>query len=75
MFDVGFWEIVLIFGLGLMILGPEKLPRVAAQLGRHVRERHTLGHAEHRQRATGELHGLVFDPAEPEVGPRVPSRC
>ena len=36
MFDVGFWEIVLIFGLGLMILGPEKLPRVAAQLGRWV---------------------------------------
>lgn len=36
MFDVGFWEIVLIFGLGLMILGPEKLPRVASQLGRWV---------------------------------------
>lgn len=36
MFDVGFWEIVLIFGLGLMILGPEKLPRVAAKLGRWV---------------------------------------
>lgn len=36
MFDVGFWEIALIFGLGLMILGPEKLPRVAAQLGRWV---------------------------------------
>jgi len=36
MFDVGFWEIVLIFGLGLMVLGPEKLPRVAAQLGRWV---------------------------------------
>lgn len=36
MFDVGFWEIVLIFGLGLMVLGPEKLPRIAAQLGRWV---------------------------------------
>jgi len=36
MFDVGFWEIALIFGLGLMILGPEKLPRVAGQLGRWV---------------------------------------
>ena len=32
MFDVGFAEIVLLFGLGLIILGPEKLPRVAAQL-------------------------------------------
>lgn len=36
MFDVGFWEIALIFGLGLMVLGPEKLPRIAAQLGRWV---------------------------------------
>ena len=36
MFDVGFAEIVLLFGLGLIILGPEKLPRVAAQLGRWV---------------------------------------
>lgn len=36
MFDVGFWEIILIFGLGLMVLGPEKLPRIAAQLGRWV---------------------------------------
>ena len=36
MFDVGFAEIVLLFGLGLIILGPEKLPRVAAQLGRWI---------------------------------------
>lgn len=33
MFDVGFWELLLIFGLGLVVLGPERLPRVAAQLG------------------------------------------
>ena len=36
MFDVGFWEIVVIFGIGLMVLGPEKLSRIAAQLGRWV---------------------------------------
>ena len=36
MFDVGFWELVLIFGVGLMILGPERMPRVASQLGRWV---------------------------------------
>jgi sec-independent protein translocase protein TatB len=34
MFDVGFWELVILFGLGLMVLGPERLPKVAAQLGR-----------------------------------------
>ncbi len=37
MFDVGLWELVLIFGVGLMILGPERMPRVAAQIGRWVR--------------------------------------
>ena len=34
MFDVGFWELVVLFGLGLMVLGPERMPKVAAQLGR-----------------------------------------
>ncbi len=34
MFDVGFWELVVLFGLGLMILGPERMPKVASQLGR-----------------------------------------
>ena len=36
MFDVGFWELLLIFGVGLMILGPERMPRVAAQIGRWI---------------------------------------
>lgn len=34
MFEVGFTEIVLILGIALVVLGPEKLPRVAAQIGR-----------------------------------------
>jgi len=34
MFDVGFWELVILFGLGLVVLGPERMPKVAAQLGR-----------------------------------------
>ncbi len=36
MFDVGFSELVLCFVIGLLILGPERLPRVAAQVGRWV---------------------------------------
>ena len=36
MFDVGFWELLLIFGMGLMILGPERMPRGAAQIGRWI---------------------------------------
>lgn len=36
MFEVGFWELALLFALGLVVLGPEKLPKVAAQLGRYA---------------------------------------
>ena len=34
MFDVGFSELVLLFVIGLLILGPERLPKVASQIGR-----------------------------------------
>ena len=34
MFEVGFTEIVLIFGIALLVLGPERLPKLAADLGR-----------------------------------------
>lgn len=34
MFEVGFTEILLIFGIALLVLGPEKLPKLAADLGR-----------------------------------------
>jgi len=33
MFDIGFQELILLLGLGLMVLGPERLPRVVKQLG------------------------------------------
>ena len=36
MFDIGFAELILLAGLGLIILGPQRLPRVAVQLGRWV---------------------------------------
>ena len=36
MFDIGFAELILLAGLGLIVLGPQRLPKVAAQLGRWV---------------------------------------
>ena len=33
MFDVGFWEIAIIALIGLLILGPERLPRAARSIG------------------------------------------
>jgi sec-independent protein translocase protein TatB len=34
MFEVGFTEIILILGIALLVLGPERLPKLAADLGR-----------------------------------------
>lgn len=34
MFDIGFWELLILFGIGLIVLGPERLPRVAMKVGR-----------------------------------------
>ena len=36
MSGVSFWELLLIFVIGLIVLGPERLPRVANQLGTWV---------------------------------------
>ncbi len=36
MFDVGFFELIIIFVIGLLVLGPERLPRVAAKVGNWV---------------------------------------
>lgn len=34
MFEVGFSELLLIMGLSLLVLGPEKLPKVVGEIGR-----------------------------------------
>lgn len=36
MFDFGFWELVVIFVIALIVLGPERLPVVARTLGKWV---------------------------------------
>ena len=33
MFDIGFWEIMFIVLLALLVLGPEKMPRIVNTLG------------------------------------------
>lgn len=37
MFDIGFWELGLIFLIALIVLGPERLPKVARTVGGWVR--------------------------------------
>ncbi len=36
MFDVGFWEMLLIGVVGILVIGPEKLPEVARNVGKWV---------------------------------------
>ncbi len=36
MFDIGFWELVLIFVLGLVVLGPERLPVAIRTVSRFI---------------------------------------
>lgn len=36
MSDVGFTELIILFAIGLIVLGPERLPEVANRLGRWI---------------------------------------
>lgn len=80
MFDPGFTELVLLFVIGLLVLGPERLPRVASQLGRWVaRARRTANQLRHqleREVALDEMtrsqrkrtHGSAASSGEPDPG-------
>ena len=38
MFDIGFWELVIIALVALVIVGPERLPELAQNAGRIIRK-------------------------------------
>ena len=42
MFDIGFSEVLLIFGLTLVVLGPDKLPQIARTMGRWAGRARTM---------------------------------
>jgi sec-independent protein translocase protein TatB len=42
MFEVGFTEIILILGVALLVLGPEKLPALAEKVGRWTGRARTM---------------------------------
>jgi sec-independent protein translocase protein TatB len=46
MFDIGFWELVIIALIALVIVGPERLPKLAQDAGRLLRKiRHFIQNA------------------------------
>lgn len=69
MFEIGFWELALIFGLGLVVLGPERLPKVAAQLGRYAGQARRMARtltAQIRDEIEAEERRLTATESKPE---------
>jgi sec-independent protein translocase protein TatB len=58
MFEVGFTEIILIFGIALLVLGPARLPKLAADLGRWAGRARSMA----RQLRTQLEQETQFDP-------------
>ncbi len=61
MFGLGFGEIILVLVVALLVLGPEKLPKLAKQLGRGMRE---------FRRAASEFQATLSDADPTKVQPR-----
>ena len=65
MFGLGFGEIILVLVVALLVLGPEKLPKLAKQLGRGMRE---------FRRAASEFQATLSDadPTKVNLAPKRP---
>jgi sec-independent protein translocase protein TatB len=73
MFDVGFPELVLIAVIGLLVLGPQRLPKVAAEIGKWVgRARRTASQLRRQLEREIELSELVTPPPPPPTGTTSP---
>ena len=57
MFEVGFTELLLIFALALLVLGPQKLPKLAQQVGRWVGRARAMAR-QFRDQLEEEAHNL-----------------
>ncbi|MEM7207842.1 MAG: Sec-independent protein translocase protein TatB [Pseudomonadota bacterium] len=63
MFDIGFWEMCLITVVGLLVVGPERLPDVARKVGRWVGQaQRMIANVKsdiNREMESGELRELI----------------
>ena len=75
MFDIGFSEVLLIFALTLVVLGPDKLPQVARTIGRWVGRARTMAR-QFRDQLEAETENLKVDvnaPPSPSPSPPPPA--
>jgi sec-independent protein translocase protein TatB len=63
MFDIGFWELLVIAVVLLLVMGPERLPEVAKQAAFFVRKARQ-GMYRLRSEMQGELDGTPFSDLE-----------
>lgn len=61
MFGLGFWEVLLILAVALLVFGPARLPGLARSLGRGLRE---------FRRASSDLQQAILSADTPEPPPR-----
>lgn len=73
MFDIGGGELILLFIIGLLVLGPQRLPKVAAELGKWAgRARRTATELRRQLEREIELSEVVQPPKPPPPVPGPP---
>jgi sec-independent protein translocase protein TatB len=60
MFDIGFSEVLVIFGLALVVLGPDKLPQLARTIGRWAGRARAMAR-QFRDQLEAESEGIKSD--------------
>jgi sec-independent protein translocase protein TatB len=71
MFDIGFWELIILFGIGLIVLGPERLPKVAMQVGNWAGQARRMARTLTTQ-MRAELDADITKPFTPSYTPNKP---
>ena len=74
MFEVGFTEIILILGIALLVLGPEKLPKLANQVGRWAGRARSMAR-QLRQQLDEEVEIIGKDDFGPAATPPAGQAC